>query len=357
MRVELDYNRAPLLLIWEVTRACALACRHCRAAAEDRRDPRELSTEEGKRLIDAVREMGTPLVIFTGGDPLQRVDLEELIRHGKAAGLRVGAIPAATERLTRERVVSLKDAGLDQMAVSIDASTAARHDEFRKVEGTFDRAMNGARWAREIGLPLQVNTVLGDWNVDDFDAIAALVESLGVVFWEVFFLVPTGRGAELKGCSAEQTERLLERLYDVSLRVPFIVKVTEAQHIRRVAAQRAEVSPGDRPKLMLGKHAVNAGRGFCFVDHIGDIHPSGFLPIPAGNVRTDDLASVYRDAPVFRALRDSTRLTGRCRACEYRDLCSGGSRARAYALTGDIQSSDPLCVYQPSGAFAASTRA
>lgn len=344
MKFDLDFTRAPLLLIWEVTRACALACRHCRASAEDRRDPRELSLEEGKRLLDDVKAMGTPLVIFTGGDPLQRDDLEELIRHGRAIGLRVGAIPAATPRLTRERVFSLKEAGLEQMALSIDASTAARHDDFRKVPGTYDKCMEGAAWAREAGLPLQVNTVFGSWNVDDFDNMVQLVTRLGIVFWEVFFLVPTGRGAELQGCTTAQAEQLFSRLYDLSVTAPFIVKITEAQQFRCYAARRSRESTGSaRPRLMLSGQPVNAGRGFCFVDHTGQVCPSGFLPIECGSVRERPVYEIYRESPVFRELRDSARLRGFCQSCPDRDLCSGGSRARAYALTGDYLAADPLC--------------
>lgn len=346
MKFDVDFDRAPLLLIWEVTRACALACRHCRASAEDRRDPRELTLDEGKRLLDDVKAMGTPLIIFTGGDPLQRDDLEEFIRHGKSIGLRVGAIPAATPRLTRERVFSLKAAGLEQMAVSIDASTAEKHDHFRKVEGTFAKAMQGAAWAHEAGLPLQVNTVLGAWNYDDFDAIVRLVTGLGIVFWEVFFLVPTGRGAELQGCTPEQTEVLFQKLYDLSLQAPFIVKLTEAQHFRCYALKRTrEQAGGHRPRLMLSGQPVNAGRGFCFVDHIGNVYPSGFLPIVCGNVREQPVHTIYRDHPVFRDLRDSSKLKHHCSRCPDRDMCSGGSRARAYALTGDYLAPDPLCLY------------
>lgn len=347
MRFDVDFTRAPLLLIWEVTRACALACRHCRASAEDRRDPAELSLDEGRRLLDDVKAMGTPLVIFTGGDPLQRDDLEELIRHGKSIGLRVGAIPAATSRLTRDRVFSLKAAGLEQMALSIDASTAARHDDFRKVEGTFAKCMEGAAWAHEAGLPLQVNTVFGAWNVDDFDNMVRLVTGLGIVFWEVFFLVPTGRGAELQGCTPEQAEHLFAKLYDLSVTAPFIVKITEAQHFRCYAAKRSrEDGNGHRPRLMLSGQPVNAGRGFCFVDHRGLVYPSGFLPIVCGNVREQPIHQIYRESPVFRDLRDNSKLQGVCHHCGDRDVCSGGSRARAYALTGDYLAPDPLCAFE-----------
>lgn len=344
MRFEVDYDRAPLLVIWEVTRACALACRHCRAAAEDRRDPRELTLEEGKKLLDQVKAMGTPLMIFTGGDPLQRDDLEELIRHAKSIGLRPAAIPAATPRLTRERMFSLRDAGLEQVAISLDASTAQRHDDFRKVEGTFAKAMEGVQWAHESGIPLQINTVLGAWNFDDFDEMVALVSRLNIVFWEVFFLVPTGRGAELQGCTPDQMSELFRKLYDLSLTAPFIVKITEAQHFRCYAARRSRaLPPGTRPRLMMSGRPVNAGCGFCFVDHVGNICPSGFLPLERGNVRTHVLADVYRNDSVFRALRDPARMKGRCADCADLETCGGGSRARAYAMTGDYFAPDPAC--------------
>lgn len=356
MKFDVDFNRAPLLLIWEVTRACALACRHCRASAEDVRHPAELTLDEGRRLLDDVRAMGTPLIIFTGGDPLQRDDLEELVRYAKSIGLRAGAIPAATSRLTRDRVFALKEAGLDQMAISLDGVTAAQHDAFRRVEGTFDRAMAGANWAREAGLPLQVNTVFGSWNVNDFDAMAELVQRLGIVFWEVFFLVPTGRGVELQGVTPDQVEMLFGKLYDLAQHANFIVKITEGQHFRRYVAQRTGGAPARHgapghpsPRLMLGPHPVNAGRGFCFVDHIGGVFPSGFLTVECGNVRRQPVSEIYRTSKVFNELRDASLLKGRCGRCEYRDMCSGGSRARAYAITGDYLAEDPLCGYQPAG--------
>lgn len=346
MKFDIDYDRAPLLTIWEVTRACALACRHCRAAAEDRRDPRELTTTEGRHLLDQIHAMGTPLIIFTGGDPLQRDDLEDLISYAKRIGLRPAAIPAATDRLTRDRMMSLKAAGLEQVALSLDASTAERHDDFRKVEGTFAKAMQGVEWAHEAGIPLQINTVLGSWNVDDFDAIADLVRKLDIVFWEVFFLVPTGRGAELQGCTAEQMLMLFEKLYALSLDAPFVIKVTEAQHFRCYVARRSsEMADARKPRLMMSGRAVNAGCGICFVDHIGNICPSGFLPLERGNIRAHSLAAVYRDDPVFRDLRDAEKLAARCPHCRDRDWCSGGSRARAYAMTGDYLAPDPLCIY------------
>lgn len=353
MQAGLDFNRSPLLVIWEVTRACDLACKHCRACAEPSRDPRELSLDEGRALIDQVEAMGTPLVIFSGGDPLQRDDLEDLVRHAKARGLRAATIPASTPRLTRERVAALKEAGLDQIAFSLDGSTRERHDAFRGVEGSYDSVMRGVAWAHEAGIPLQINSVFGSWNVDDFDAMASAVESLGIVFWEVFFLVPTGRGRELDCATGAQMEALFAKLHALTARVDFIVKLTEAPHFRRYQRQHplpegsAVPHPMNRAPIAASVQTVNAGRGFCFVDHTGVVSPSGFLPLPCGNVRETPLAEIYRNHPTFTALRDLSRIGGKCARCRYLTLCTGGSRARAYAVHGSLDAEEPCCAYEP----------
>jgi radical SAM protein with 4Fe4S-binding SPASM domain len=233
---------------------------------------------------------------------------------------------------------------VDQLALSIDGVTAAKHDEFRKVEGTYAKVMQAAGWIREAGVPLQINSVVGAWNFEDFDAMVDLVKSLGVVFWEVFFLVPTGRGADLQSCSAAQFEAIFNKLMALAPTVPFVIKVTEGQHLRRLAAERG----GSAPNLMLGGRPVNAGHGFCFVDHTGEVNPSGFLPIPCGNLKEKPLAEIYRSHPVFVGLRDFTKLKGKCGICRYRDLCSGGSRSRAYAVGGDIHAPEPFCIYEPA---------
>ncbi len=344
-RFSVDFDQSPLLVIWEVTRSCELACLHCRAEAIHKRDPLELSPDEGKALLDDVHRMGTPLIIFTGGDPLQREDLEELIAYAAQLGLRVGTIPATTDRLTRERMMSIRAAGLDQMAISIDGETATKHDNFRQVPGSFAKAMQAAQWAHELSIPLQVNTVFGAWNADDFDALAELVTALRVVFWEVFFLVPTGRGVGLEGCTVDQFEVLFAKLDDLSQRVDYKVKVTEGQHYRRFLAERYPdhqslvAAHGHMPRV-----AVNAGRGFCFVDHTGVVSPSGFLPLPCGNVRDQSIIDVYRNSPTFRALRNPDLLEGACGTCPHRVVCGGGSRARAYALTGNLHAAEPGCI-------------
>ncbi|MBU0677222.1 MAG: TIGR04053 family radical SAM/SPASM domain-containing protein [Verrucomicrobia bacterium] len=354
MRFDVDYNKAPLLVIWEVTRACQLACKHCRASAINVRDPNELTLEQGRELLADIAAMGTPLVIFTGGDPLQRDDLEELIVSAKELGLRAGSIPAATEYLTQKRVQSLAAAGLDQMALSLDGPTSEQHDTFRGVEGSFKKVMQGALWAREARLPLQINTVFAAWNFGEFDRIAALVESLGIVFWEVFFLVPTGRGEAMKSCTADQYEVLFGKLHEMSQRVSFIIKVTEAQHYRRYVMQHSvsrTEGEGDQVEaqgaIRSAPKPVNAGKGFCFVDHVGNVCPSGFLPVIAGNVKDSSISDVYRESDIFRELRDYSKLKGKCGRCEFREVC-GGSRSRAHAMTGDIHAEEPFCVYEPA---------
>ncbi len=345
-----DYQQAPLLVIWEVTRACSLACVHCRASAEDVRDSRELSLDEGKRLLSEVASMGTPLFVLTGGDPLQRDDLEALIRHGKSQGLVMATIPAATPRLTRERVLRLRDSGVDQLALSLDGATAVQHDDFRKVEGTFSKVMEASAWIREAGVPLQINTVLGSWNRQDFGALAQTVTDLGAIFWEIFFLVPTGRGQGLVGCTAQEFEDLFEQIHSLSLTAPFTVKVTEGQHYRRWFVQHDNVERratfGHAARLVAPR-PVNAGNGFAFVDHTGEVFPSGFLPIACGNVREASIAQIYRTNKTFRDLRKLELLEGKCSACRHLAFCSGGSRARAYGVTGNPFASEPSCAYDP----------
>lgn len=363
-----DFADAPFLVIWEITQSCDLACLHCRASAQPEPDPDELTTAEGMRVINEVSAMGTRILVLTGGDPLKRSDLYTLIAEGKRAGLRMGAIPAATPLLTREVVAKLKDAGLDQMALSLDYPRAELHDGFRQVSGTFEKTIDAAGWAREYGLALQINTVITADSAPHIPELADLVERLGTVFWEVFFLVPTGRGEAMKGLSPRACEDAFAMLYEIQKRNPFILKVAEAPHYRRYVAQRVEreadgqaaPSPADvrvlpkpltrpagpRGSVGLAPYAVNAGKGFAFVSHTGDVYPSGFLPVTCGNVRKQNLAEIYRESEIFRILRNPDLLTGKCGRCEYRFMC-GGSRSRAYAVAGDYRASEPWCAYQP----------
>lgn len=349
------FDRAPLLVYWEMTRACALACRHCRAEALLRRDPRELTTSEGERLLDQIVAFGRPYphLVLTGGDPLRRPDLLPLLRAATARGIGTSVSPSATEDLTTGTVADLAHAGVRSISLSLDGSTAERHDRFRGVGGTFATTIRAARWIREAAIPLQVNTLVADETADDLAAIRALVAELGVVRWSVFFLVGVGRGAALREVPPARSERIVRWLFEVAATSPFEVKTTEATHYRRVAATRMRRAGMDREAIErtpVGRgFGVRDGNGVVFVAFDGAIHPSGFLPIVCGNVRLDALPALYRTHALFVALRDARAFRGKCGRCPFAALC-GGSRARAYARTGDPLASDPLCPYVPPAA-------
>ena len=373
---SVDFSQTPFVAIWETTRACDLSCRHCRAEAIPDPLPGELSTKEGCQVLADLAEMGTPIKVLSGGDPAKRPDLCELVSYGSGLGMRMATIPAATPLLTRELVGSLKDAGLAQMALSLDGPNAEVHDTFRQVPGAFDITVRGAQYARDVGMPFQINTTFSNHNLDYFGEMATIVGELGAVFWEVFFLVPMGRGKELGQMSAGQFESLFSKLAEYSKQVNFIVKITEAPHYRRYLVeehrrgddpqgidQKPQRHPGEKHEkgtlpwhmrrdfgpggsIGLAPKGVNAGNGHLFVSYCGDIYPSGFLPLPCGNIRETSLQETYRTHPAFLELRDLDQLKGKCGICEYRNIC-GGSRARAFAMTGDYLAEEPFCAYEP----------
>lgn len=346
------FSRAPMLVYWETTRACGLACRHCRAAAIPARSPDELATEEGFALLDRLTAFGRPYphVVFTGGDPLRRPDLEMLVAAATSRGIGTSLAPAATAELTPERLRALRAAGIQTMSLSLDGSTAARHDAFRGVEGTFVATLQAVGWAHDVGLPLQVNTLVTDETLPDLPAIYELMGSLGIIRWSLFFLIAVGRGAALREISPADSERLNHWLYDRSKAAPFAIKTTEATHYRRVAVKRMLKEGFDEATIAatsVGRgFGVRDGNGIMFVAHDGSVFPSGFLPLPTGNVRRDDIVTLYREHPLFTSLRDIAALKGRCGRCPYAARC-GGSRARAFARTGDPLEADPLCPFVP----------
>jgi radical SAM protein len=356
------FDRAPFIVIWETTRACALACVHCRAEAIPRRDPRELTTEEARRLLDRVAAFGDPppLLVLTGGDPLRRPDIVDLVAYGSARGLTVSLTPSGTAAVTVARLRALRDAGLARLAVSLDGATAEAHDAFRGVVGSHRHTVRIVEEARGLGLPLQINTTVCRATLRGLPALARQVADSGAVLWALFFLIPVGRARAEQALSAGEIETVLEWAAELGGRMPFGIKTTEAPQFHRVLAARGRASAGGPgpgragaapDRIRRAGRAVTDGNGFVFVDHVGNICPSGFLPLVAGSVRADDLVAVYRDSPLFAALRDPAQLGGRCGRCEHRDLC-GGSRARAFALTGDPLAEDPGCAWQP-GAGAA----
>ncbi len=300
-------------------------------------------------MLGSVAAMGAPLMVLTGGDPAKRPDLVELVRHGSGLGLRVALTPSATPLVTRELLIELRDAGLARLAVSLDGASRGLHDGFRGVEGSHARTFEILRCARELGITTQVNTSITRFNRHELPAIADHLVDLGIELWGVFFVVPTGRGATEVCLPASEVEEVLVWLATVAERCAFDVKTTAAPQFRRVLLQRKfqrENIVGLRDGIGRAARGVNDGQGVAFVSHIGEVSPSGFLPVPCGNVRDEGLAQIYRQHPVFRALRDPDTLGGKCGVCEFRKVC-GGSRARAYATTRNVLAEDPACAYVP----------
>jgi len=348
------YTLAPMLVYWETTLACGLACRHCRADAMAERNPLELTTEEGYRLLDDITTFGRPYphVVFTGGDPLNRPDLHELVRAATERGIGASLAPAATPLLTQEVMESLREAGVQNISLSLDGSDPERHDGFRMVEGTFDKTLQAAKWARAAGLPIQVNTLVTDETLADLPAVYELLLGLDIMRWSLFMLITTGRGSGLREITPGESEKLNAWAFNLSRTAPFQVKTTEATHYRRLAIRQMEADGlafEDILRTSVGRgFGIRDGNGIVFIGHDGTVNPSGFLPIPLGNVREASIVDLYRDHPVMRGLREPEAFKGRCGACEFTRVC-GGSRARAYAWTGDPLESDPLCPYVPTG--------
>lgn len=351
--LDIDFTRQPFILAWELTRACNLACVHCRAEAQLRRDPRELSTSEAMAVIDDIARFDVPpVLVLTGGDPMRRPDLVDLIAYATGKGIRTTLTPAGTPLASSRKLLEARDAGLSRIAVSLDGPDAERHDSFRQSTGSFDWSLSAIAAAHAIGLPVQIHTTLCRRTVAYLPEMADLADGLGAVVWAVFCLVPTGRASFEDELSAREYEDVFNWLVDRSRTARWDLKMTEGYHFRRVLAQRGDRPVGGlgfRPASRIGRapKSVNAGNGFCFISHIGDVQPSGFLPVTAGNVRQQSVVDLYRDHLVFRELRDPTLLRGRCGGCEFRDLC-GGSRSRALAHYGDYLESDPACAYQPA---------
>ena len=370
---DVDFNLTPFTLAWEITRACALRCVHCRAEAQPKRDPRELSTEEGFRLIDQIAEIGGPILILTGGDPLMRRDIFDFISYAsKERGLRVALSPSATALVTRERLRKAGDAGITRTHISLDGATQESHDSFRQTPGSFQRTLEIMDSLRDLGMSLQIGATVSRYNLHELEAIADLAARYDAVMLNFFFLVPTGRGTAEDMISPEEHEKVFNWMYDLAKTAPFDVRSTAAQHYRRVVIQRrrqemAEASPiGEKAAAGPGgamhltgagysfagglgqstMKGVNDGNGFAFISHIGEVCPSGFLEVPAGSVRRQSFIDIYRDSTIFRELRDYSKLKGRCGVCDFRDVC-GGSRARAFGVTGDYMETDPYCVYVP----------
>jgi radical SAM protein len=346
------YDRAPVMLYWEVTRACDLACLHCRAEAIPGRDSRELTTDEAAAFLRGLLEFGepTPHVVITGGDPLKRPDLLELVQEGVRLGVPISLAPSATPLLDLSMLARLRRAGLAGFSLSLDGSDAGRHDRLRGVPGCFDRTMHLAHGAGHLGLPLQINTLVCAETLADLPALYQLVRGLPLRRWSLFFLIAVGRGRVLRSIGPGEAERLCHWVSARSRESAFAIAATEAPFYRRVAVE--SMRRAGMPERAIGgtpvarAFGIRDGNGVLFVSHTGAVYPSGFLPVHAGNVRRSSVVMLYRTSPVFQTIRDVGRLQGKCGRCAFADVC-GGSRARAFAHTGRYMASDPLCAYQP----------
>ncbi len=272
-------------------------------------------------------------------------------------GLEVSITPSATSELTNAAITKLKSHGIQSLGLSLDGPCVRKHDNIRAVAGTFERTMEAARHCGRLGLPIQINTLVAQETADDLPAIYELLRtSFPVMRWSLFFLISVGRGKALNEVSPERGESIMRWVFDLSKHSPFAIKTTEAPSYRRIAIDMMRSSgmptPDMRATSVYQGFQIRDGHGIVFVSNLGEVYPSGFLPLHCGNVRTGSLVDVYRNSDIFRALHSPDQFHGKCGACEYSHIC-GGSRARAYAYTGDALGTDPFCPYEPGGATTA----
>ncbi len=348
-----DFSRNPMLVYWEMTQACGLACKHCRAEAMPNANPLELTTDQSKRFLRQLPDFGNPLphLILTGGDPLSRKDIYELIDYATGLGLEVSITPSATPELTNDAISKLKAHGIQSVGLSLDGSCAERHDAIRAVPGTFERTIEAARHCGKICMPIQVNTLVAEETAADLPAIYQLLRtSFPVMRWSLFMLISVGRGKALNEVSPAEGEKIMHWVFQLSPDAPFMIKTTEAPSYRRIAIEMIRTSGMARGEMKATSvykgFQIRDGHGIVFVSNLGEIYPSGFLPLRCGNVRAESLVDVYRSSAIFRNLHSPETFHGKCGACEYSHIC-GGSRARAFAHTGDALGTDPFCPYEP----------
>ncbi len=370
---ERDFRHTPDIVIWELTRACQLHCLHCWAGAKTWRHSDELTTAQARNVIDQIAAMDHPLLVFTGGDPLERPDLYDLIQYAASSQLHVSLESTITPKLTADAMERAKQAGLSRWVVSLDGATAETHDRFRGVSRSFVDTLRILYFLDKISIPIQINTLVTTFNQDELQAMADVVEIAGAALWSLFFLVPAGSAQAVNMVSPEDNERILRWLYQQSLVRPFAVKTTEAPFYRRIEEQHRS-TPGraagmqqrklsrtdahadggslsqqpsqESQNLFRPSESVSGGDGLIFISHTGEVYPSGFLPVKVGHVLQTPLATIYSDSSMLQSLRNRDLRGGKCRQCEYREIC-GGSRARAYAVAGDPLASDPACAYVP----------
>jgi heme b synthase len=339
------------LVAWETTRNCNLACIHCRASASCGPHTGELDTRESLRLIDQIAEVGKPIIILTGGEPLLRNDIFDIAQYGTDKGLRM-VMAANGTLITETNAKKLAAAGIQRISISLDGASAESHDDFRQVEGAFEGTLRGIQMIKDAGIEFQINTTITKSNLDEIQEIQQLAVDLEAVAHHIFLLVPTGRGKYIvdKAINAAEYEQTLNWFYEQSECTPMQLKATCAPHYYRILRQRAR---DDGKSVSFKTHGLDAvtrgclgGIGFCFISHRGIVQPCGYLDLNCGNVRQTSFADIWSDSKIFSSLRNYDNLKGKCGYCEFKNVC-GGCRARAHEATGDYLTEEPLCNYQP----------
>ena len=351
-RKTLPSGAPPVRLIaWEITRRCNLACKHCRAEAHFDPYPGELTNAQAKTLIDTFPEVGSPIIIFTGGEPLMRPDWDDLVAYAHAKGLRCVMAPNGT-LITAENAKRMKDVGIQRCSISIDGPDSATHDDFRGQKGAFEGALRGIGHLKDAGLEFQVNTTVTKSNLHNFKKIFDLVEGLGASAWHIFLLVPTGRATEIAAqvITAEEYETVLNWFHDFRKTTSMQLKATCAPHYYRIMRQRAKedgvpVTPDNFGLDALTRGCLG-GIGFCFISHCGNVQPCGYLELDCGNVLKTPFPEIWEKTAWFQKFRDQKAYEGKCGPCEYHKVC-GGCRARAYTMRNNPMAPEPLCTYQP----------
>lgn len=342
---------APNVIAWESTRACNFACVHCRAQAQKLPDPNQLTTQEALSLVDQIADLCKPVLIISGGDPLQRKDIFEIASYASSRGIRVVMSPSGSD-ITPDVIKKMKASGVKMISISLDGSKPEIHDNFRQVSGAFELAMKNMSYARQGDLAFRVNTTVTQHNLGDLSGILKLAAEAGAKEWDVFMLVPTGRGKVEMEITPSQYEETLQFIYNASCTSPIPIKITCAPQYTRVIAQQQHQQQKEPAQTSThgGKHVSGrgcmAGNGFCFISHVGEVFGCGFLPIPAGNIRQQSFKQIYQQSPLFIELRNHNLLKGKCGTCEYKTTC-GGCRARALAIHKNHLEEEPYCVYTP----------
>ncbi len=339
------------LVAWETTRRCNLACKHCRAVAEDHPYDNELDTRASFRLLEQIREVGQPIIILTGGEPLLRDDIFDIAAYGDKLGLRMVMAPNGT-LITEDNARKMKESGIKRISISLDGASPESHDKFRGLESAFADSIRGIEIAKKEGIEFQINTTITKTNLDQIPDILKLAEELGAVAHHIFLLVPTGRGKYIvdSEINAKEYEQTLNWFYDQQKKTDLQLKATCAPHYYRILRQRAKK---DGEKVNFETHGLDAvtrgclaGTGFCFVSHVGRVQTCGFLDIECGDITKQSFKDVWKKSDVFNTLRNFDTLEDKCGICEYKQVC-GGCRARAYEATGNYLAQEPLCSYQP----------